>query len=141
MQGKKFPYKMCSSANANIQVDIGSGIVLSLYTPYQVHKKGPPLHYVYSLSRGHILVRNVPLTERDRQMLKTHRNINKTSVADPGIRCLFDPWIRDPGGVKKSKSGSGMNIPDHISERLETIFWVKIINVFDAMWIRIRESF
>ncbi len=24
---------------------------------------------------------------------------------------------------KKSRSGSGMNIPDHISERLETIFW------------------
>jgi hypothetical protein len=23
------------------------------------------------------------------------------------------------------KSGSGMNIPDHISESLETIFWVK----------------
>jgi hypothetical protein len=30
-----------------------------------------------------------------------------TSVADPGsgIRCLFDPWIRDPGWVK---SGSGI---------------------------------
>jgi hypothetical protein len=26
---------------------------------------------------------------------------------------------------KKSKSGSGLNIPDHISESLETIFWVK----------------
>jgi hypothetical protein len=25
---------------------------------------------------------------------------------------------------KKSRSGSGMNIPDHISESLETIFWV-----------------
>jgi hypothetical protein len=22
-----------------------------------------------------------------------------------GIRCLFDPWIRDPGWVKKSESG------------------------------------
>ncbi len=30
------------------------------------------------------------------------------------IRCLFDPWIRDPGGIK-SGSGSGMNYPDHIS--------------------------
>jgi hypothetical protein len=28
------------------------------------------------------------------------------------------------GMGKKSKSGSGMNIPDHISESLETIFWV-----------------
>jgi hypothetical protein len=30
------------------------------------------------------------------------------------------------------KSGSGMNNPDHISERLETIFWVKIIKFFDG---------
>ncbi len=29
-------------------------------------------------------------------------------------------------------SGSWMNIPDHISESLETIFWVKILKVFDA---------
>jgi hypothetical protein len=33
---------------------------------------------------------------------------------------------------KKSISGSGMNIPDHISESLETIFWVKIRKFFDA---------
>jgi hypothetical protein len=48
-----------------------------------------------------------------------------TSVADPGfgIRCLFDPWIRDGLG-KKSISGFGMNIPDYISESLKTIFWV-----------------
>jgi hypothetical protein len=57
---------------------------------------------------------------------------------DPGtgIRCLFDPSIRDqgsgikdPGRVKNQVpdpgSGSGMNIPDHISESLETSFWVK----------------
>jgi hypothetical protein len=31
-----------------------------------------------------------------------------------GIRCLFDPWIRDPRWVKKSGSGSGMNNPDQI---------------------------
>jgi hypothetical protein len=29
-------------------------------------------------------------------------------------------------------SGSGMNNPDHISEILETIFWVKILKFFDA---------
>jgi hypothetical protein len=35
----------------------------------------------------------------------------------------------DPGSGmgKKSRSGSGMNIPDHISESLETIFWIKIL--------------
>jgi hypothetical protein len=36
----------------------------------------------------------------------------------------------DPGWVKKS--GSGMNNPDHISESLKTIFWVKILKFFDA---------
>jgi hypothetical protein len=33
---------------------------------------------------------------------------------------------------KKSRSGSGMNIPDHISESLETIFGLKILKFFDA---------
>jgi hypothetical protein len=33
---------------------------------------------------------------------------------------------------KKSESGSGMNNPDHISESLETIFWVKILKFYDA---------
>jgi hypothetical protein len=33
---------------------------------------------------------------------------------------------------EKSRSGSGMNIPDHISETLETIFRVKIIKFVDA---------
>jgi hypothetical protein len=31
---------------------------------------------------------------------------------------------------KKSRSGSGMKIPDHISESLETIFWVKVPKFF-----------
>jgi hypothetical protein len=62
------------------------------------------------------------------------------SVADPdsesGIRSLFDSRIRDPGWVKTQGSdpgsGSEMNILDHISESLETIFWVKIFEFFDA---------
>ncbi len=33
---------------------------------------------------------------------------------------------------KKSRFGSGMNILEHISESLETIFWVKIFNFLDA---------
>jgi hypothetical protein len=33
---------------------------------------------------------------------------------------------------KKSGSGSGMNNSDHISESLETIFWVTILQFFDA---------
>jgi hypothetical protein len=33
---------------------------------------------------------------------------------------------------KKSRSGSGMNIPDIISENLEIIFWVKKLKFFDT---------
>jgi hypothetical protein len=44
--------------------------------------------------------------------------------------------LRDPGRVKSQDpdlgSGSGMNIQDHISESLETIFWVKIHKFFGA---------
>jgi hypothetical protein len=66
------------------------------------------------------------------------------SVPDPGsgsfltsgsgIWCLFDPWIRDQGWVKNPDpgSGSGMNSPDHISQSLETIFWVKIFEFFNS---------
>jgi hypothetical protein len=51
-----------------------------------------------------------------------------SSVADSGIRCFFYPWIRDSDlGWKKFRSG--MNIPDYISESLETIFWVKPLKI------------
>ncbi len=36
------------------------------------------------------------------------------------------------GMGKKTRFGSGMNILDHISQSLETIFWVKILKFFDA---------
>jgi hypothetical protein len=42
------------------------------------------------------------------------------------LRCLFDPWIRDPGWVKNQD-------PDHISESLETIFRIKLLKFFDAV--------
>jgi hypothetical protein len=38
----------------------------------------------------------------------------------------------DAGWAKKSRSGSEMNIPYHISESLETIFWVKLLKFLDA---------
>ncbi len=42
----------------------------------------------------------------------------------------------DPGWVKNQdpdpESGSGMNIPDYISESLETFFGLKILKFFDA---------
>jgi hypothetical protein len=43
---------------------------------------------------------------------------------------LESPLDPVSGMGKKSGSGSGMkNNPDHISESLETIFWVKILNI------------
>jgi hypothetical protein len=44
---------------------------------------------------------------------------------------------------KKSVPGSGMNNSDHISESLETIFWVKTLKFYaDPGWkkIRIRDK-
>jgi hypothetical protein len=43
---------------------------------------------------------------------------------------------------KKSGSGSGMNNPNHTSESLETIFWVKILKFFGSGMetIRIRDG-
>ncbi len=45
-----------------------------------------------------------------------HKTQINCSVADPdpgsGIRCLFDPWIRDPGWVKNQESGFGIQIRD-----------------------------
>jgi hypothetical protein len=38
----------------------------------------------------------------------------------------FENQVSDPG------SGSGMNNSDVISERIETIFWIKILQFFDA---------
>jgi hypothetical protein len=51
-----------------------------------------------------------------------------------GIRCLFDPWIRDPAWVLSQvpDPGSGMNNPDNISESLETVFLWFLLKFFDA---------
>jgi hypothetical protein len=66
------------------------------------------------------------------------------SVADPdpgsGIRCLFDPWIRDQGSGMGRKSASGSGIRDeqpgsYFPEPLNHFFGffgVKILKFFDA---------
>jgi hypothetical protein len=62
-----------------------------------------------------------------------------TSVADldPGSGAIL---------IFFTHPGSGMNTPDHISESLEIMFWVKILKFFDAdpgSWIeniRIRDK-
>jgi hypothetical protein len=59
------------------------------------------------------------------------------SVADPGPAAFLTPASRMG---KKSRSGSGMNIPYHISESLETIFFcLKYLN--SLMRMRNPESF
>ncbi len=51
------------------------------------------------------------------------------SVADPNpgseIRCLFDPWIRDPEWVYSGSRISDPGSQTHIFESLVTTFWVK----------------
>jgi hypothetical protein len=63
--------------------------------------------------------------------VKALRKLVYGSVADPdpGSGVFLTPGS---GMGKKSRSGSGMNILDHISESLETIFWVNIHKFFDA---------
>jgi hypothetical protein len=47
--------------------------------------------------------------------------------------CVSGAFLTLGSGMgKKSRYGSGMNNPDHISESLETIFCVKILKFFDA---------
>ncbi len=72
--------------------------------------------------------------------IRIFRLILKNCVADPGSGIQYPGsgafLTLDPGyGMgKESGSGSGMNNPDHISESLKTIFWVKKLN--SLMWIR-----
>ncbi len=77
---------------------------------------------------------NLAISLQTLTFLKTQSNPQHTTNKPASIRCLFDPWIRDPGSgmSKKSEAGSGMNNPDHISESLETTFGVKILKFFDA---------
>jgi hypothetical protein len=73
----------------------------------------------------------------------------KTSVADPdpGSGAFLTPGsgIRNTGWVKNQDPypdpGSGMNNPDHISESLETMFWVKILKFCDADPGSVMEKF
>jgi hypothetical protein len=55
-------------------------------------------------------------TETRKMFMISVANLDRGS----GIRCLYDPWIRDTGWVKYQDPdpGSGMNNPDHMSESL-----------------------
>jgi hypothetical protein len=42
-----------------------------------------------------------------------------------GIRCLFGPWIRNPGSGIRNRFFPDLGSQIHIFESLVTIFWVK----------------
>jgi hypothetical protein len=54
-------------------------------------------------------------------------------MRDPVFFCLVDPG----SSIGKIQTGSGMNIPDHITESLEPFFGLKYLN--SLMWMRIRD--
>ncbi len=51
----------------------------------------------------------VPVIVSNFAMYYSHTQVRRISVADPdsgsGNRCLFDPWIRDPGWAKSKVYG------------------------------------
>jgi len=49
-----------------------------------------------------------------------------------GIRCLFDPWIRDPGWVEVSIRIRDEQPGSYFLELRNHFFWVKILKFFDA---------
>jgi hypothetical protein len=59
-----------------------------------------------------------PVPESEGQNAAVQELRSSVAHTDPGsgIRCLFDPWIRDPGWVESQHldPGSGMTNPDHI---------------------------
>jgi hypothetical protein len=49
-----------------------------------------------------------------------------------GIRCLLDPWIRDPGWVKSQDPDPGWTNRIIFPRAWKPVFWVKILTFFDA---------
>ncbi len=46
-----------------------------------------------------------------------------------GIRCLFDPWIRDPGGIKKQDPDPGWTTRIKFPRALKPFFEIKYLKV------------
>jgi hypothetical protein len=75
------------------------------------------------------------LFDGDLDPVSENTGLGSVADPDPGSGAFLTPESRT---VKNLGSGSGMNNPDHISESLETIFWVKIVKFFyaDPGWIK-----
>jgi hypothetical protein len=102
----------------------------------------PPAHQLRGGPRVQGLPRALELKKQNIERKANRTSLTGTQcggqccVSGSRIRCLFGPSIRDLGWVKNQDldPGSWMNNPDHISERLETIFVRVIIlkKFFDA---------
>jgi hypothetical protein len=57
--------------------------------------------------------------------ISKHLHLPALQVSDPGSGAFY-PWILDE---KNSDPRSGINITDHISKSLATIFWVRNIYI------------
>jgi hypothetical protein len=73
----------------------------------------------------------------------------KTALLRIRIRCFFDPWIRDPGGIKKIKLRIRDEHPgSYFREIRNNFLGVKIIKFLDAdpdpecfwPWIRVGKN-
>jgi hypothetical protein len=56
-----------------------------------------------------------------------NKNLNKKTIAtpDPESGAFLTPGSGNRDIKKIPDPGSGMNIPQHFSESIETVFWVK----------------
>ncbi len=73
--------------------------------------------------------RYAPATGYFRYKHFIHFTVIPTQCCGSGFGAFLTPGS---GMGKKSGSGSTMNNPDHISESLKTIFWVKILKFVDV---------
>jgi hypothetical protein len=80
------------------------------------------------------------LVEVDGELEPRELNHNQVRVIISSVLRIWDPvlfWPRDPGWGRNPDLGSGLNIPDHLSESLKAVVWVKNT----LMRIRIQDLF
>jgi hypothetical protein len=87
-----------------------------------------------ALSTQNVQKRSLQLSPKNLTVILNNLYINFAIISSRPVLRIRDPVPFSPldPGLVKSGSGSGMNIPDHIFESLETIFLVKILKFFDA---------
>jgi hypothetical protein len=83
---------------------------------------------------------------------KVHKHFHQCCGSESGIRCLFDPWIRDPGWVESQHPdpGSGMNIEqpgsyflelrNHFFSFLRLKYLNSLIRIRDRGWKKVGSG-